>query len=83
MEHRDNDGPLLVYVVGRLEKSIESLRRRVSDRHDCCVGRTVKGMPVRRRCSSDDTWKKMNTLRKMVSNNHEGCAGRTVVLMMV
>ena len=38
---------------------METLRRGVSDRHDGCARRTVEGMSVRHRCSSEDTWKKI------------------------
>ena len=57
--------------------------RGVFDQHDDCAGRTIKGMTVRRRCTSEGTWKKMETLRTRVSENHDGCAGLTVVLLTV
>ena len=57
---------------GALRKSMETLRRKVSDRHDGCAGRTIEGMKVRRRCLSYDTWKKKETLKTVVSDNHDG-----------
>ena len=42
---------------GTFGKKIETLRRRVSDRHDGYAGRNVEGMMIRRRCPSEDTWK--------------------------
>ena len=55
------DGPsrvcrLVVDVRQRtLKKSMETLNRWVSDRHDGFAGRVVEGMKVRRRCPSEDT----------------------------
>ena len=43
-----------------------------------CAGWTVTGTTVRRRCPSEDTWKKLETLKNRVSDNQNGCAGRTV-----
>ena len=48
-----------------------------------CEGRTVTGTTVRRRFSSEDTWKKMETVRRGVSDRHNGHAGWTVVGMTV
>ena len=42
---------------GALRKSMEILRRWVSDRHDGCAGWTVEGKMVRRRCPLEETWK--------------------------
>lgn len=36
-------------------KKMETLRNRVSDNQNSCVGRTVEGMTVRHRCLSEDT----------------------------
>ena len=62
---------------------VETLRREVSDRHDICVGWTIEGMTVRRRCPLEDTYKNLETLRKRVCDNQNGCSGQTIVGMMV
>ena len=42
-----------------------------------CAGQTVTGTTVRRRCPSEDTWKKMETLRRGVSDRYNSHVGRT------
>ena len=70
-------------IVGYLEKSMETVRRRVSDHHDSCAGRTVEGMTGYLRCLLEDTYKKWDTLRRWVYDHHDGCAGVTVEGMTV
>ena len=65
-------------VVGILEKGWRHLGEGFLTVMMVCEGWTVEGMIVRRRCPSEDTWKKMETLRNRVSDNQNGYAGRTV-----
>ena len=65
MDRCDYDGPSSMSIVGHLEKSMETLRRGVSNRDDDYVGRTVEGMTVHRRCL-------LETLRNRVSDRHDG-----------
>ena len=68
-----------MYVVGHLQKSMETLRRGVFNSHDGYVGRNVEGMTIRQRSLG----KSLETLRRGVSDRHTGYAGRTVEGMTV
>ena len=46
---------IMTIRCGTLRKSMETLRKGVSDRHNGYAGKTIEFMTVRRRCPFEDT----------------------------
>ena len=79
------DGPswvrmFIIHVRQRtIRRSMETLRREVSNRHDGCEGRTIEATKVHSICLLVDTKKKIETLRTRVCDNNDDFVGQTVV----